>query len=173
MSDRDWTVVLQGPCGECGVDVRTIAPAELAARLCESIGAWVDHLTGPDAKPGVLMARPAPAVWSAVEYASHVADVFDLFQERIFLMLSEDNPVFPSWDPDAAAVEYSRRSPEHVASLLRGASNRLGDVFESMAPHLWDRTGKRGDGTAFTVLSLSRYLMHDNLHHLHDVTAQR
>ncbi len=165
--------MLRDPCAECGVDVRDIAPSQLAEQLYESIDQWVQHLTGPDAVPAALMARPAPTTWSAVEYASHVADVMDLFQERIFLMVSEDHPTFASWDPDAASVEYHRRSPEQVASILRGASNRLGDVFESMAPHLWDRTGQRGDGTAFTVLSLSRYFMHDNLHHLYDITPKR
>ena len=171
MSDRDWTVVLREPCAECGIDVRNIAPDALAQLLYDSIEAWMDHLTGHEAVPAALMTRPAPGTWSAIEYASHVADVMDLFQERIFFMVSEDNPTFPSWDPDAAAVEYNRRSPEQAASLLLGASNRLGGVFESMAPHLWDRTGCRGDGTKFTVLSLSRYFMHDNLHHLHDVTT--
>jgi hypothetical protein len=170
MSDnRDWTVVLYEPCAECGVDVRAIAATEFSTRLHDSIDVWVDLLTGPDADPRTLMARPEPSTWSAVEYASHVADVMDLFQQRIFLMISEDNPTFESWDPDGAAKAYAGRSPQQAATLLQGASNRLGDVFDSLAPHLWDRTGLRGDGTPFTVLSISRYFMHDNLHHLFDV----
>jgi hypothetical protein len=171
MSDnRDWTIVLREPCSECGVDVRPIAATDLADRLHQSIDAWIDHLEGPDARPDQLIARPAPSTWSAVEYACHVADVMDLFQHRIFLMLTEDDPTFESWDPEAAAEQYAGRSPHDAAQLLRGASNRLGNVFDSLAPHLWERTGQRADGAAFTVLSLSQYFMHDNLHHLHDVT---
>lgn len=170
MSDpRDWSVVLQQPCDECGVDVRHIAPHDLGPLLYDSIDTWTDLLTNPDADPARLTARPAPNTWSAVEYASHVADVMDLFQERIFLMVTEDNPTFVWWDENAAAREYTDRTAAQAASLLLGASNRLGDVFESMAPHLWQQPGQRADGAAFTVLSLSRYFMHDNLHHLHDV----
>jgi hypothetical protein len=172
-NSRDWTVVLQAPCGECGVDVGTIAAEDLAGHLSDSIDAWADLLIGPDAVPADLITRPHPTTWSVVEYASHVADVMDLFQERIFLMVTEDNPTFESWDPDEAAIHYANRSPEHAVSLLRGASNRLGDVFESMAPHLWERTGSRADGAAFTVLSLSRYFLHDDLHHLFDVTRAK
>jgi hypothetical protein len=166
---RDWTFVLHQTCPECAVDVRTIAAADLAAQLYESIDAWTELLTGPDANPQWLMARPAPTTWSAVEYACHVADVMDLFQHRIFLMITEDNPTFDSWDPDTAALSYATRSPQQAVSLLQGASNRLGDVFDSLAPSLWDRTGARSDGAGLTVLSLSRYFMHDNLHHLNDV----
>lgn len=170
MSTRDWTVVLRDPCAECGVDVRSIPAAELGTQLLDSIDVWTELLlTGPDANPRELMARPSPEVWSAVEYASHVADVMDLFQHRIFMMVTEENPTFESFDPDAAAVGYAGRSPEQAAALLHGASNRLADVFDSMADHLWERTGKRGDGAEFSVLSLSRYFMHDNLHHLFDV----
>ncbi len=169
MSDnRDWTVVLREPCGECGVDVRTIPADDLSNQLHDSVERWTDLLVGPEVNPVHVMARPAPTTWSAVEYASHVADVMDLFQQRIFLMISEDNPTFPSFDPDEAATHYVGRTPDKAASLLAGASNRLGDVFDSLAPQLWDRTGARADGAPFTVLSLSRYFMHDNLHHLHD-----
>jgi hypothetical protein len=170
MSDpRDWTIVLREPCSECGADVRNIPSTHLSTQLHDSIETWVDILTGPGADPRVLTKRSAPTTWSATEYASHVADVMDVMQQRIFMMISEDNPTFASFDPDAAAPGYAANSPEQAAALLTGASNRLGEVFDSMAPPLWDKTGKRGDGAAFTVLSLSQYMMHDNLHHLFDV----
>jgi DinB superfamily len=167
---RDWTFVLHEACPECGVDVQTIPQAELASRLHDSIDEWTALLIGPDVNPTQLMTRPDPTTWSTVEYACHVADVIDLFQHRIFLMISEDNPQFDSFDPDAAATQYGQRSPQQAAALLQGAANRLGDVFEALAPHLWDSTGLRADGAPFTVLSLSRYFMHDNLHHLNDVS---
>jgi DinB superfamily len=161
-------VVLEQPCEECGIDVRGIEAEDLADTLHASVEDWATLLIGPGAKPHLLMKRPEPDTWSAVEYACHVADVIDLMQQRIFLMLSEDTPTFAAFDPDAAALEYAKRSPDQAAALLTGAANRLGDVFATMAPNLWDRTGKRGDGAAFTVLSLSRYMIHDDLHHLWD-----
>jgi hypothetical protein len=37
----------------------------------------------------------------------------------------------------------------------------------------WRRTGNRGDGARFTVETFARYLMHDPVHHLYDVTGRR
>jgi hypothetical protein len=38
-----------------------------------------------------------------------------------------------------------------------------------VGPDEWSRPGRRSDGATFTVNSLSRYLLHDIVHHLHDV----
>jgi hypothetical protein len=37
----------------------------------------------------------------------------------------------------------------------------------------WQRTGRRSDGACFTVESFARYLVHDAVHHLYDVTGAR
>jgi hypothetical protein len=37
----------------------------------------------------------------------------------------------------------------------------------------WARTGRRGDGATFTIESFVRYLLHDPVHHLTDVTGER
>jgi hypothetical protein len=171
-TDRDWTVVLKAPCEECGADVQSIDAPHLSESLQTSIDEWVELLTGEGIDITKLVTRSTPTTWSPTEYACHVADVFDLMQQRIFLMISEDNPTFESWDPDIAATDgrYDTRSPSEAASLLVGASNRLSNVFDAMAPDLWVKTGVRGDGTAFTVLTISQYTLHDNLHHLFDVT---
>ena len=164
---RNWLTVLDVACAECGIWVGELQPEELAPKLYASIDAWDEILRTND--PAELTRREQPETWSPVEYGSHVADVMDLFQERIFLMVSEDSPTFPSFDPDAAAATYVGRTPEEVADRIEGAGNRLGQVFESLDPALWARTGQRGDGAAFTVLSIGRYLLHDDLHHLFDV----
>jgi hypothetical protein len=35
------------------------------------------------------------------------------------------------------------------------------------------RTGRRSNGSVFTVASLSQYFLHDVVHHLWDVTGQQ
>jgi hypothetical protein len=169
---KDWTVVLRQVCDECSHDVGNIAPDDLAEVLFDGVDGWHDVLNGDHVDPARLVTRPAPQTWSPVEYGSHVADVIDVFQQRIFLMLTEDNPTFASFDPEAAVAGYAGRSPAETAARIAGAANRIGDVFSSLAPHLWDRPGVRGDGASFTVLSISRYLLHDMLHHLFDVRRQ-
>ena len=56
------------------------------------------------AEPGVGI-RPDGSTWSVLEYAAHVRDLCRVFETRLRLMLDQDNPDFPDWDQDAAAVE--------------------------------------------------------------------
>lgn len=130
-------------------------------------GEWQRILQGPAA----LTARPAPDRWSALEYACHVRDVFRLYDERLELMLTRDDPTYPNWDQDATAVEdrYNEQDPPRVAIDLGDAARRLADRFAAVTENEWERTGTRSDGAQFTVDSFARYMLHDPVHHLHDV----
>jgi hypothetical protein len=166
---KDWTFVLERPCPECGLDVRSIPPETVAVRLREVAAGWRGVLTGP----GQLGIRPAPTVWAPVEYACHVRDVCRIFHSRLQLMLTEDDPLFPNWDQDQAAEDgrYLAQEPRQVASELGAAAEVLAAAFDQVAGAQWDRTGTRSDGAHFTVRSFARYLLHDVAHHLYDVTG--
>jgi hypothetical protein len=58
-----------------------------------------------------------------------------------------------------------------VADELQFAASKLADAFDVVTGPQWRRTGRRDDGATFTVESFGRYLLHDPVHHLHDVTA--
>jgi hypothetical protein len=128
---------------------------------------WLPVLRRPD-----VSRRPHPATWSPLEYACHVRDVFERFDQRLLLMLTEHNPQFPNWDQDQTAVEqrYSEQDPATVASDLVAAGEQLALRFEGVQGAQWQRPGRRGDGANFTVDTLARYLLHDPVHHLHDVS---
>ena len=59
--------------------------------------------------------RPAPDVWSVLGYRCHVRDLSRLFDERLGLMLTEDDPVFANWNPNdtAEAERYEMHDPLH------------------------------------------------------------
>ncbi len=168
--DKDWTWVLERPCPECGFDSAGVRPEDVARLLRENAAAWPPALRRPDARE-----RPDPATWSPVEYACHVRDVFYLYDRRLFRMLNEDDPEYPNWDQDASAIErgYALESPDPVAKELVAAGEVIAARFESLAPEQWSRTGRRDDGARFTVESFARYLVHDPVHHLYDVTRPR
>lgn len=86
-------------------------------------------------------------------------------------MLSEDNPNFENWDQDKTAVDddYQSQDPAEVATELRAAAEKLANRFGMVSPDQWTRRGFRSDGSAFTVDSIAKYLMHDPAHHLWDV----
>lgn len=167
---RDWTWVLDRRCPECGLDVRTIDREQVADVLRSNAMAWADLL---DAEPDALRARPRPDRWSTLEYACHVRDVFRIFDERLALMLEQEDPHFPNWDQDATAVEadYRHQDPQVVLRELLAAADQLADHFDEVAGERWERTGNRSDGARFSVESFARYFIHDPVHHIWDVTG--
>jgi hypothetical protein len=106
-----------------------------------------------------------------LEYGCHVRDVFRIFDGRLMAMLQEDDPLFENWDQDETAVadRYDEQDPGTVADELAAAGAALADRFDHVGPNDWARPGRRTDGSSFSVDSLSRYLLHDIVHHLHDV----
>jgi hypothetical protein len=167
---KDWTWVLHRPCPECGFDTRSFPRAAVPPMLRENAAAWSAVL----AEPGDLRRRPRPDVWSPLEYACHVRDVFRIYAYRLDLMLSEHDPTFPNWDQDATAVadRYAEQDPATVREELTVAAEKLAAGFAAVPDGAWDRTGTRGDGARFTVESFARYFIHDPVHHLYDVTGK-
>jgi DinB superfamily len=165
---KDWTWVLERPCPECGVDVGSVPREEIADRARGIVAPWQQALGRGDATE-----RPAPAVWSVVEYGCHVRDVNRLFAERLRLMLTSDDPLFANWDQDATAVaeRYGEQDPAVVAEELTASAEAVAGLFASVPDDAWQRPGRRSNGSVFTVESLGRYYLHDVLHHLHDVGA--
>jgi len=170
---KDWTWVLERPCPECGFDTSGFPVEAVPGMILANAAAWPQVLAGPG-NPGART-RPEPGKWSPLEYGCHVRDVFLRFDQRLELMLSQDDPLFPNWDQDATAVQdrYGEQDPAEVTAQLRRAALAIAGRFESVTGGQWQRTGSRSDGARFTVETFARYLMHDPVHHLYDVTGRR
>jgi hypothetical protein len=164
---KDWTWVLDRRCPECGFEGSTLPAAAVASLIRKNAAVWEQILKRPDN----LTQRPSDDRWSGLEYACHVRDVFRLYDERLHLMLDEDDPTFPNWDQDETAVEqrYNEQDPATVSRQLVEAAGTLADSFGGLRDDQWDRTGTRSDGARFTVDSFARYMVHDPIHHVWDV----
>jgi len=117
--------------------------------------------------------RRTPTVWSPLEYGCHVRDVFRLYDYRIGLMLSQDDPLYPNWDQDETAVRdrYPEQEPSRVQAEVVEAAQGLAERIDTVTGDTWQRPGRRSDGANFTVESIARYMLHDVVHHLHDVSG--
>jgi hypothetical protein len=164
---KNWTWVLERRCPECGFDAGTLDPDDVAGLIRDNLPAWRPLLAGS----AHVAERPADDRWSALEYACHVRDVYRLYDVRLHLMLDQDDPTFPDWDQDEAAVTdgYARQDPAVVLDELERAGADLARSFDAVHGDAWARTGTRSDGTHFTVDTFARYLIHDPVHHLWDV----
>lgn len=168
---KDWTWVLERPCPECGFDTSSFPREAVAGMILANADSWQEVLTGP----GEVRTRPSPDRWSPLEYGCHVRDVFRLYDRRLELMLTEDDPLFPNWDQDATAVadRYGEQDPGTVATGLDDAAQALSARFAAVADDEWQRPGRRSDGASFTVETFARYFIHDPVHHLYDVNSAR
>ncbi|CAN5494163.1 DinB family protein [soil metagenome] len=166
--DKDWTWVLQRQCPECDFNASATTGTEVPALVRDAVRRWVAALARPD-----VHRRPAPEVWSTLEYGCHVRDVFLRFDGRTSLMLESDDPLFENWDQDATAVadRYAEQDPVLVSGALAAAGEQIAARYDGVRDGQWQRSGRRSNGDVFTVDSLARYFAHDIVHHLHDVGA--
>jgi hypothetical protein len=164
---KDWTWVLTRRCPDCGFDAAAVSHPDVGPSLRRAAAELAAALDAPDAAT-----RPAPGVWSALEYGCHVRDTFRVFLGRLELILTEDDPLFANWDQDETAVaeRYAEQDPAAVRRELTAAAGVLAARFESLPDDVWQRPGRRSDGAVFTLTTFSQYLVHDPVHHVWDVT---
>lgn len=167
--EKDWTWVITRACTECGFDPATVDRREVAPHTRRFAGALRTAALQPNAGT-----RRAAAVWSPLEYACHVRDVCALFDRRLTLMLTADDPVFDNWDQDATALaeRYWQQDARTVAQQLTRCADTVADRFAGVRGDQWERPGRRSNGSRFTVHTFALYFLHDLAHHAWDVTTQ-
>lgn len=168
--DKDWTWVLDRPCPECGFDASRCAASTVPSLVRQNASTWRRLFADGEIRAG----RPDDATWSSLEYACHVRDVFRRYDQRIQLMQREDDPLFPNWDQDASAVDdrYDEQDAETVLEDLSAAAEAIAGRIEAIEDQTWGRPGRRSDGASFTIDTITRYMIHDPIHHVWDVSRQ-
>ncbi|MGP7961540.1 DinB family protein [Sanguibacter sp. A247] len=164
---KDWTWVLTSPCPECGFDpARPLT--DYLSELDEHVARWRTVLLRPD-----VQTRPTPGTWSPLEYACHVRDVLDVMASRALNIREEDNPMFPGWDQDDAAIRrnYAEARPLAVADELAERAQWFAQAYADVRDDEWERRGRRGEDAEFTLRTLGLYTAHELVHHAHDVGA--
>ena len=123
---KDWTWVLERACPDCVYDAAAVDRAQVGAIVRDTAASWGAVLDRADART-----RPDDATWSPLEYACHVRDVLRLYDERLRLMLEQDDPLYANWDQDASAVEgrYDLQDPTRVAGEVLAAAEQVAPAF--------------------------------------------
>ena len=121
----------------------------------------------------LLRRRPAPDVWSALEYCCHFRDVLLAQRERLYLALVEDTPRFSSIYRDRRVLlaRYSDDRLEDVAGEVEMAAGLLARAFTRLADGQWQRRCIYTYPAPMqrTIAWLARHTVHEGRHHLHDV----
>ncbi len=160
-----WTI--PEVCEQCRFDSRQYDVSDALGTLRAVPPMWQQLAAGLG--DDVLGTRPAEGVWSAVEYASHSADVAQSLGIGLHLARTLDGPAVddpgePPQTPDTAggASGQIARLGENIARIARHAK----EVGADDAPG-WPRTIRIGDSTVDAAWLL-RHAVHDLTHHVHD-----
>jgi DinB superfamily len=166
--EKDWTWTLLRRCPECNFDAGSTAVPAVPDLVDDVVARFVHRLQATDG-----ITRPAPTSWSPTEYACHIRDVCDRYEQRLQAMLTEDDPLFVNWNQDDTAVQqrYWAQRPEQVSAELAASAARINATIRAIAASQYGRPARRSDGAAFTVETLIQYFAHDLVHHAHDVGA--
>ncbi len=159
-------------CPECGLEYEEMPVAEAITAIRGFGRRYRAPLTRllPGEDDTVLRQRPAPDVWSALEYAGHVRDVFGFYEVWVRLILSSDQPELKGPDPDEMAREarYNDQDPGGIAEGVEVRSEALAATLERVPDDGWDRVGIRR-GEERSVIVTARRAVHEGNHHLLDI----
>jgi len=155
-------------CPECHLDYGTLDPVRISSRI-RPVGDDVrSRLAGHDDQ--TLRTRPEPAVWSAVEYAAHLADAFDAFVEMVQVMPSGADMTDFFWNPDDRAIvqRYNEHALESVLTALDTNAIRLAASFDRLRTEDWTVTAEFPWGER-DLLTMARNAVHEGVHHAQDI----
>jgi hypothetical protein len=161
-------------CEECGFDWDATGPAEaveMLGRLGPRYRAPLTRFLAGEDPDALLRTRPAPGVWSALEYAVHAAVAVDWYGDRVRRVLTEDRPRLPAYGFAAAcdADRYNERDPAETVDAVAAACRGLVALLDGLEEGGWARVGLGSDGDERTVLVLARRAAHEAHHHLLDI----
>jgi hypothetical protein len=169
-----WARAQTDRCPQCGYHPAALERSALGSQLTESAEEWRTFLVHAD--DASLRTIPAPGIFSAVQYGAHVRDILRVYGDRILIMLEEDDPVFPQFNPDESAWDgYNRLDPEELADDIDAQARRLSAILGGLQPAQWSLTMVRDGGSdgvyKFTVAGLASYAVHEAHHHLLDANG--
>lgn len=158
-------------CTECGFSYDALPRVRIAPSLRGLADQFRARLvgTGPDA----LRRRPAPGVWSPLEYSAHVRDVLSVQRQRVLRALIHDAPTYEPMRRDERVVEQrdNESDPRAVAGQLVTAADQMAELLEGLTPEEWDRIGVYPwpERTVRDIGWIGRHTVHEQVHHLFDV----
>jgi hypothetical protein len=156
-------------CDDCGFEYAAVVAATVSGRLRTFGPRYAEAL---NAAP-FPRRRPAEGIWSPIEYACHLRDVFDVQRQRLALALREDEPVFVPMDRDRRAVAeaYNEQHPRTVLADLAAAATALAEAFNPLSTAELTRTGVYPwpQPQARSLLWLGQHSVHEGEHHLLDI----
>jgi len=165
-------------CDACHYVYAEVTAHDIPTRLAAFGPRYRAVLCPSDPTPGwdtVLRTRPAAEVWSALEYACHLRDVFLMQRERLYLALVEDLPRFATMHREhrVTLARYNAQDPAEVADQLTLAARLIGQAFGTLDKAQLARRCiyNYPTPTEHSLLWVGQHAIHEGEHHWQDITT--
>ena len=152
-------------------------PAPLAPRQAAALLGTMPVILRAEfeAAPGELLRwRPAPEEWCLLEVVGHLIETEERgFAGRMRTILTEERPLFMTWDPSAVAHERqdAQRDPaELLAEFIRRRTSGVA-LVEALTNADLDRGGDHPEVGFLTVNDILHEWIHHDANHLRQMLA--
>jgi hypothetical protein len=124
-----------------------------------------------DATPEAIMARPAPAQWSAHDHLAHLARHHAVFLERLRRILYDHEPQLGRYlaEEDGAWPEWACLSTEEVLQRLKALRAELRQLITGLSEAEAKRVGVHPLFGAMTIPHWVEFFLLHEAHHLYMV----
>jgi MOSC domain-containing protein YiiM len=155
-------------CDECGFDARRWRVRD-AVSFLGALGFWWEAAT--DGIPADrLNGRPAPGVWSALEYGGHGAVVTAMCRWGIEAIAASDGVELPPLpEDDGEAGEHAVLDADKVVGDLEREGHALAELAKDVPKAAWAHVGHHPGGVIQAEAALF-HAVHDASHHMLDVS---
>lgn len=159
-------------CAECGFGYEDLEVERIAETL-RGFGGRYRAALPVGADDAALRRRPAPQVWSALEYGCHVRDMFLVQRDRVIRALVEERPTFARMHRDerVALARYAEEDPAAVADQLAMAADLVATLYAGLSDRQLRRTCVYNYPAPAErdVAWVGRHTLHEGEHHLRDI----
>jgi len=100
-----------------------------------------------------LRRRPADGAWSIKEVCGHLRDDSEVWRRRLGMMITDTDPVLPSYDQEALVREHAYQDADIAAVLgdVKRFRLEMVDLLSGLGPEGWERTGQHPDWGRMTI----------------------
>ena len=122
-----------------------------------------------------LRRRPAEGDWSIKEVCGHLRDDSEVWWRRLYMMITQTDPVLPSYDQEALVREHAYQDAD-IAAVLGDFKRLRLDMVENLstlARDGWERTGQHPDWGRLTVRGGMEWMVQHTEEHLDQVRELR
>lgn len=158
-------------CSDCGFAWGSVPVDSFDERLRSLAGRYDERLA--EAEERQLRRRPAPDVWSPLEYACHARDVLIAQRERVYLALVEERPSLARMNREERVVSarYAEESVADVRADLAVAFRLVRTALTGRSAEAWSRSFVYNypQPAEHDLAWIGRHTLHECEHHLVDI----